>query len=726
MGSETKECWVTVFLFVDESSFISSLPVGVTELALRYLFHSARVLSTMWYQFWPPSTRAIHAVLAMWRWWLIIFVIVAVIHTMPLGQQKVHDLGEVPVYGTTFTVSLSSFPPSVSVSSVMAVLLTTCVFLWMGFSRGLPHHLRVFGKFEDPNPWLYDNDAAAFAEELVTTDGEVDDDTGVEIVRVTGNIIEPGEPGMLFFCRPIRRTWDNLWNALLGRPCKRGVIVGNARTGKSYSLMYVLRKALKDERVVVLELRKDAKAVYLFEPSGRGCSSRCRAWRVRKSRWQDDGCAVLKNPNSVFLVDVDRHDDQSPLRPRGMAFMASSLHPDHYKEWIKGPGGGGTEAAVGTANLGEITLMCTTLGALTPEQAERRYAICGGRLGTIMTMDAKKALSQMTRALEKLPLSKVRRIAGPGTLDGPNDAVIDGHSTLVSCEPDVESEQLGEITLDTKLCAASPFALQLLTLRYLHQLYAEVMDVHSVAMHGAGRLFERYMRCLVGMGGTFRVRRLDSPEEERLTLPPATIRASPAGAGSTQAFRDNWAALTSKAEPHAAVEESPPVGLSIDNALVGSPASVRVLRHEDLPRLLPHYAVDYGSDGDDADRGRVLLMPLSSVDNVPCVDAADAKNRAYQVTVSRLPQKKLSFRQLKLHLDAIGATAADRLQLYYFVPAAYFDEVKEAVLKRVTLKGASGRQAMALRRRYDEYLMAVDCEDKAPFVEAARRTWSQT
>ena len=121
--------------------------------------------------------------------------------------------------------------------------------------------------------------------------------------------------------------------------------------------MYVLRKALLGGRAVVLELRKDAKAVYLFEPSSRGSSFRCR----------DDGCAVLKNPKSVFLVDVDQHDDQAPLRPRGLAFMASSLHPDHYKEWIKGPGGGGKEAAVGTADLAEITLMCTTLGTLMPE-----------------------------------------------------------------------------------------------------------------------------------------------------------------------------------------------------------------------------------------------------------------------------------------------------------------------------------------------------------------------
>ena len=697
-------------------------------------------------------------------------MVVAIFSTSPTGRSYADDQGNttLPFTDTTFA---ASFPCHVRLWVLLAVLLITCVFLWMGFSRGLPHHLRVFvddgETIVDPNPWRYSAKAAAFAEELVTTRGEVDNDTGVEIVRVTGNIIEPGEPGMLFFRRPIRLTWDNLWNALLDRACKRGVIVGNARTGKSYSLMYVLRKALADGRVVVLELRKDAKAVYLFEPSGKGSSFRCRAWHVLLEDWKGSGCAVLKNPNNVFLVDVDRHDDQAPLRPRGMAFMASSLHPDHYKEWIKGPGGNGKKAFVGTANLAEIQLMCTNLGVLTAQQAKRRYNIAGGRIGVILenNTDADAdAVGELDSAVGKVPLALVRRIAGPGQLHGANDDTLEGHSRVISCEP-LPHEQHRN-TVRTGLYAASPFTLQLLTLRYLELLYADVMDVHSVAMHGAGRQFERYMRCLVGMGGTFRVRRLDSTEEERLTLASATIRSSPAGAGSTQAFRDNWAALTNIAEPHTAVEDSPPVGLSVDNALVGSPASVRVLRPEDLPRLLPHYADDYGGDGegvggdddhddasDDADggdecrgddgddgsgddcddgnddgaahNGRVLLMPLSSVDNVPCVDAADATNRAYQVTVSRLHQKRLSYRQLERHLDAIGATAANRLQLYYFVPAAYFDEVNEAVLNRVTLKGATGGQATALRRRYDEYLMAVDCEDKTPFVEAARRMWNQ-
>ena len=93
---------------------------------------------------------------------------------------------------------------------------------------------------EDANPWAYqyDSDTAAFAEELVTTPGEFDADTGMETVRVAGNIIEPGKVGTLFFRRPIRRTWDNLWAELCGRDptrdTQRGVIVGNSRTGASH------------------------------------------------------------------------------------------------------------------------------------------------------------------------------------------------------------------------------------------------------------------------------------------------------------------------------------------------------------------------------------------------------------------------------------------------------------------------------------------------------------
>ena len=75
----------------------------------------------------------------------------AIPYLKPLGPHRVN----VPLYMWT----------------TVAVLLTTVVFLWAGFSRGLPHHLRTFGKFDDPNPWTYDSDAAAFAEELVATRG---------------------------------------------------------------------------------------------------------------------------------------------------------------------------------------------------------------------------------------------------------------------------------------------------------------------------------------------------------------------------------------------------------------------------------------------------------------------------------------------------------------------------------------------------------------------------
>ena len=122
----------------------------------------------------------------------------------------------------------------------------------------------MFRKFEDPNPWAYDSDAVAFAEELVTTPGEVDGDTGVEIVRVTGNILQPGKPGVLFFRRAVTSIWDRFYTQLRGnRSIDRAALLGNAGTGKSYSLMDLLRRALMGNRVVVLELRKTG-VVYLF------------------------------------------------------------------------------------------------------------------------------------------------------------------------------------------------------------------------------------------------------------------------------------------------------------------------------------------------------------------------------------------------------------------------------------------------------------------------------
>jgi len=98
------------------------------------------------------------------------------------------------------------------------MLFTMRVFLWAGFSRGLPHLLRVLGEFKDPHPWVHNSDAAAFAEKLVTTD----DGTGMEIiVQVAGNIIEPGQPGALFFrCGGIN-IWDRFYDQLCVHRRKR-------------------------------------------------------------------------------------------------------------------------------------------------------------------------------------------------------------------------------------------------------------------------------------------------------------------------------------------------------------------------------------------------------------------------------------------------------------------------------------------------------------------------
>ena len=105
----------------------------------------------------------------MWRWWLIIFVVVAIFSTSPTGRSYADDQGNttLPFTDTTFA---ASFPCHVRLWVLLAVLLITCVFLWMGFSRGLPHHLRVFDDdgetIVDPNPWTFSTKAAAFAEEL--------------------------------------------------------------------------------------------------------------------------------------------------------------------------------------------------------------------------------------------------------------------------------------------------------------------------------------------------------------------------------------------------------------------------------------------------------------------------------------------------------------------------------------------------------------------------------
>ena len=649
---------------------------------------------TMWYQFWQPPQRAVRAVLALWRCWLAIFVLVTILAATDTGLTLVSDIDFPIPYLKTLAPLRVNVP--LPVWTMVAALLTTGVFLWMGFSRGLPHHLRVFGKFEDPNPWTYDSDAAAFAEELVSTAGEVDDGTGVEIVRVTGNIIEPGEPGALFFRRGVINIWDRFYDQLcVQRHKRRAAMLGNAGTGKSYSLMYLLRRALMDNRVVVVELRK-TEVVYLFEPSGvpppseqdddRAWSKfKCRAWVVTLRDWRDANCAALCVQDNVYLIDPNEAGKPPLHRPRAArAFVAASLNPDHVKEWLKD---GGVSRAVGVATLAEMQVVGRTLRQWSPEKVLRRFLVCGGRIRALLADDTPTRMATLVTTLAHETLWNITLYGqvNPG-LDGKYEA----SSALVATVPEPNG-------IETKLAAVSPYALQLLTMYHRDLILKHTGTAPTPG--AAGRIYEQYFQLSFALGGNFRVRQLVADDdntitaEQVVTLPRSLI--VPLRTGPTQAagFVEQWAQLPTTAQLDTAANPGAvPLGRAADPKQHFL-QSIGQLPQADRRAALPNFDIDLAAvvdiatataddasdDGDDRDGGdddgdgatHCLLVPDVPLDNVPIVDAADARDRAFQVTRTPLHRrKKMGLRQLEQYLNATGATTARPLKLYYFVTTA--------------------------------------------------------
>ncbi len=125
-------------------------------------------------------------------------------------------------------------------------------------ASALPKELREFiaiypdGQVEvrqDRLPWVHDVGAAIAARDLVTAPSTIHEATQMEIVMTTSSLIEPacmGREATIFLRKELVDKWDALEASFRDPKSKfvRGGIAGTAGTGKSWSLNYVMRKAL--------------------------------------------------------------------------------------------------------------------------------------------------------------------------------------------------------------------------------------------------------------------------------------------------------------------------------------------------------------------------------------------------------------------------------------------------------------------------------------------------
>ena len=231
-------------------------------------------------------------------------------------------------------------------------------------ASALPKELREFtithanGETEvlqDELPWKRSVGAATAARDLVTAKSTIDEATQMEIVMTTSSLIEPactGREATIFLRKELVDKWDALEAALRDPKSKfvRGGIAGTAGTGKTWSLNYVMRKALRAGRPVVAELRKREQGVVLIAPSGvydpkRPNDWSCAAWSVDHAHFLPSHCALLSDGNTCFVVDCASSRRKAIGRVQAMTFTTRSKDFELTKEDVVKDGGTETETS---------------------------------------------------------------------------------------------------------------------------------------------------------------------------------------------------------------------------------------------------------------------------------------------------------------------------------------------------------------------------------------------
>eukprot|EP00968_Pinguiococcus_pyrenoidosus_P011236 scaffold896_cov250-Pinguiococcus_pyrenoidosus.AAC.7 len=531
--------------------------------------------------------------------------------------------------------------------------------------------LKGSGHQYDRHPWMADELASKLAADLLADPSETDQDTGVETFKVRHNLSNHAREGFLFFRPAVRRIWDDAYAQVTDEgnaSYQRAVLRGNSGIGKSYSLYYVLRLALKDDRTVVLELRPQS-AVYLFAR----CDEEYKAWKIDHAQWQPSTCCALKKEATVYIVDVEEASQSTHITTAAKGFMAPSANADHYRCWTK------EDCLIynlGTMSLRELKYIGRTLG-VDEETVERRYNICGGR---IRAMFQRNAVLEMVEDVRKVGMDTLIDLSGTGILSAPASHV-GAPDSLIASEPERDDPRV------TNLRAISPFALYLLHMRYINLLGAEV---HKVA---AGRILEKYAELVLVRGGTFRCfERQDVPavEEFKLVLPAAGVQTCTQGTGQREEFLRKWKAL-----PMVEIETT------------SNDASASLA-------LLPRYREEYHDQLEQRERSEAwqrtfLTHPIK--DNFPIVDAADARNRAYQITISPLEDTYLNGNRLMELLNELGTTEDDPLHLVFAVPQHQFEELLREPNFRSPLRGSKSKLTAEVKTqiqsRIREYVLCL-------------------
>jgi hypothetical protein len=200
-------------------------------------------------------------------------------------------------------------------------------------------------------PWEKSPDATQFARELIdakleplvatvrSENGEerITSDHGVMLLRTSTPLLREEVVRPHHFSRRcLREIWDEVarFKFERGRGRFDAIIVGAPGSGKSRSIVYGLKKLFEAGRTVVLELRRD-KNVFAFVPK-KTANGRVEytAWWCEASGLTGGNCAALKSMDSCNIMDATA---KLPKNPSGDAqrILVSEPNEENYDDMNK-------------------------------------------------------------------------------------------------------------------------------------------------------------------------------------------------------------------------------------------------------------------------------------------------------------------------------------------------------------------------------------------------------
>ena len=505
-------------------------------------------------------------------------------------------------------------------------------------------------QFTNSDIWVLDSRMTAFAADLKTSNwASVDEAPDLQVLKLNHLFFDDLVDEMNFrdasgkekhmnwiFLRPdARDVWDHIYSRLLdkpetrvgGRPPKAQAfltVTGNSGIGKSYSIIYVLKKFLSENRVVFYDFR-NGNRLYAFIPKKDGGY---QVYRTSVFHFKEVLAMSLlcKYPGTVrppVLWDPAERDDhnfEATYLSSSRTAVAVSIKEDLVKNAYKHFDAERCYMMQWSLEHLETVRQLCYHDIVTQEELRYRYFRYGGifRLMFAPTHILEQFDMQFIHSIDRLTQKDLECILG-GSIVGKFETISCG---IFEVRPDPENPRL------RKFDFGSPYVYALLAGRFWETL----------TKYGKGESprytewFEAMAMLMLSEGGIFQVKKLgeNSAGWEELELDRVRI----------ETFK-------------------PTNGKEVDNE--------------------GFYAAWARSQGDE------MLAP--SWGTLPVEDSADRSRRGYSMTVTMkhgieyAPCKKI----LEVHDSITGNT--DNMTLYFAVPDWIADSVRKQSFDGVKKNG---------------------------------------